>query len=257
MRGEAMEDISIKIKEGFNFSRSLMIVAFPTAGLASTIAADFIVEELKLKRVGAIYSKEFLPAAIIVDSVPSPVVRIYGKERMCGPNSKCKAMGVIMSEVPLPIEITQDVAEAILKWCDKEGVDFLVTFDSVVADEESLAKPRVFGTASKKMGRQMLEKYDIEKIPDGVIVPGFSGALLANGELYKVEVVTIVAQVHEKYPDARAGAKLLEAVNEMLLKIKLDPGPLYKQATELEAQIKAALSKAHLEKPGPTLGMYG
>ncbi len=252
-----MEDIKIRTKEGFDFSKSLVIVAFPTAGFAGTIAANFIVKELGLERVGAIYSKEFLPAAIIIDSEPSPVVRIHGRAGACGPDSKCKALGVVMSEIPLPAEIMQDVAEAILKWCDEQKVDFIVAFDSVVADEESFTKPRVFGTASKKGGRKMLEKYGIAPIPNGVIVPGLSGALLASGELYKVEVVTIVVQAHEKHPDSRAAAKLLETVNEMLLRIKLDPGPLYKEAEELEAQIKAALSKAHLERPGPAPSMYG
>lgn len=256
-RGSEMEEIKIRVRKGFDFSHSLVVVAFPTAGLSGTIAADFIVEKLELERVGGIYSKDFTPAAIVIDSVPSPVVRIHGKERSCGPNSMCKALGVIMSEIPLPDDTIQDVAEAILHWCDENGVEFLVAFDSVVSDEEILAKPKIFGAAPKKMGRQMLKDYGIDTIPDGVIVPGLSGALLASGELHKVEVVMIVAQVNEKYPNSRAAARLLEAVNEMLLKIKLDPEPLYKQAEELEAQIKASLSKAHLEKPGPALGMYG
>ncbi len=250
-------DIRIRTDEGFAFSHSLVLVAFPTAGFAGIIAANFIVKELELKRVGAIYAKGFLPAAIVVDSAPSPVVRIHGKERTCGPNSMCKALGVIMSEIPAPPETMQDVAEAILKWCDEKGVDFLVTFDAVVTSEESLAKPQIFGISSKKSGRQMLKEYGIAQIPNGVIVPGLSGALLASGELYKVEVVTIVAQAHEKHPDSRAAAKLLEAVNEMLLKIKLDPEPLYKEAEKLDAQIKESLAKARLEKPGPALGMYG
>lgn len=250
-------DVKIRVDESFDFSDGLVIVAFPTAGFAGTIAANFIVGGLKLERVGAIYSKEFFPAAVVLDSAPSPPVRVHGKERGCGPDSKCKTLGVMVSEIPLPIVVIQDVAAAILKWAEENKVRIIVTFDSVVTEEGGRDKPEVFGISAKPDGKEVLEKYGIKQIPDGVIVPGLSGALLAMSELYDLEVITMVAQSHEGHPDARAAARLLEEVNEMLLKMKIDPEPLYKEAREIEGMINASLERAKIEKPGPEGPMYG
>ncbi len=76
------EEVQIIEYEEVDLSNSILIEAFPTVGLVSSIAGHFIIEQLKLEEIGAIISKEFMPATIIHKSKPSPPVRIYAGEKV-------------------------------------------------------------------------------------------------------------------------------------------------------------------------------
>ena len=77
-----MDDISIIEYEEVDLSNSMLIVAFPTVGLISSIAGHFIIDSLKLDSIGTITSNQFMPATVIHKSIPSPPVRIYaGKKK--------------------------------------------------------------------------------------------------------------------------------------------------------------------------------
>ncbi|MCK5459162.1 MAG: PAC2 family protein, partial [Thermoplasmatales archaeon] len=81
-----MDDISIIEYEEVDLSNSMLIVAFPTVGLISSIAGHFIIDSLKLDPIGTITSNQFMPATVIHKSIPSPPVRIYAGKKKCGPN---------------------------------------------------------------------------------------------------------------------------------------------------------------------------
>ncbi len=83
-----MDDIELIEYKEEDLSNSLLVVAFPTVGLISSIAGHFIVDTLKLEEIGTIVSKEFMPATVIHNSKPSPPVRIYAGKKKCGPNGK-------------------------------------------------------------------------------------------------------------------------------------------------------------------------
>ena len=78
-----MSDIELIEYAKNDLSNCLLVVAFPTVGLISSIAGQFIIDTLKLKEIGTILSKEFMPATVIHNSKPSPPVRIYAGEKKC------------------------------------------------------------------------------------------------------------------------------------------------------------------------------
>ncbi|MCK5030604.1 MAG: PAC2 family protein, partial [Thermoplasmatales archaeon] len=57
-----MEDITIMEYKEVDLSNSMLVVAFPTVGLISSIAGHFIIDSLKLDEIGTIVSKHFMPA---------------------------------------------------------------------------------------------------------------------------------------------------------------------------------------------------
>ena len=85
-----MEDISLVEYKEMDLSNSMLVVAFPTVGLVSSIAGRFIIDSLKLKEIGAIVSKNFTPTTVIHNSIPSPPVRIYAGNKICGPDGSCE-----------------------------------------------------------------------------------------------------------------------------------------------------------------------
>jgi len=50
-----MEDIKIFEYKEIDLSNSMLVVAFPTVGLISSIAGNFIVKSLKLKEIGLFF----------------------------------------------------------------------------------------------------------------------------------------------------------------------------------------------------------
>jgi uncharacterized protein len=110
------EDIQIVEYKEVDISNSILIEAFPTVGLVSSIAGHFLIDQLKLEEIGMISSRYFMPAAVIHNGTPSPPVRIYAGKKVCGPQGKCDQIVVIISEFMPSIEIIKPVAEAILSW---------------------------------------------------------------------------------------------------------------------------------------------
>ena len=104
--GVRMErEIIFRPIEALECSKPMVIVSFPSMGLVGTLAAGFIVRQLKLKRVGTFNSDRFVPTAVINDGVPSPPVRMFGSKRACAPDELCNEIIVIMSEIPVPMSM--------------------------------------------------------------------------------------------------------------------------------------------------------
>ena len=117
-----IDDIELIEYEEMDLSNCLLVIAFPTVGVISSIAGQFIIDTLKLKEIGTILSKEFMPATIIHNSKPSPPVRIYAGDKKCGPDGECEQIAVIISEFMPPYNIIKPLADKIIKWADEKKV---------------------------------------------------------------------------------------------------------------------------------------
>ncbi|MCK4756821.1 MAG: PAC2 family protein, partial [Thermoplasmata archaeon] len=66
------------------------------------------------------------------------------------------------------------------------------------------------------------------------------------------DVICMLADAHQDYPDARAAARLIESLDNFFPKLKLDPQPLIDEAELLEKQLKKAMEQAKPALPGPS-----
>ena len=103
------EEIQIIEYKEVDLSNSILIEAFPTVGLVSSIAGHFIIDQLKLEEIGTISSRYFMPAAVIHNGMPSPPVRIYAGKKICGPTGSCDQIVVIISEFMPAVDIIKPV----------------------------------------------------------------------------------------------------------------------------------------------------
>ncbi|MBI0583108.1 MAG: proteasome assembly chaperone family protein [Methanomassiliicoccus sp.] len=228
------------------YEDAMMIVGFPSVGLVSSIAANFIIRTSKLERVAGITSKEFPPYALIHDGVPSPPVRIYAGERTCGDGGEqCRQIVTAAGEfMPRP-EMVMPLADALLDFCKEKGIRTVVTLEGI--GWQSAEEPKIMGVGGTERGRELLGKYGIEKMTDGM-VGGIAGVLLYGGELRDIDVICLLGPARADLPDARGSAKLLEVVARMLPELRIDPEPLYKEAEEIEKQIKMAMESVNRPK---------
>ena len=243
-----MEDIEIIEYKKIDLSNSLLVVAFPTVGLISSIAGHYIIDSLKLEEIGAIISKEFMPATIIHNSKPSPPIRIYAGERKCGPDGNCEQLVVIISEFMPPYNLIKPLADIILEWAKEKGCKIVISFEGTHALGDNKKNPKVYGIGSNVDMKKFLKSYKIEETKEGMIT-GVTGVLLYEGVLMKRDVICMLSEAHSSYPDSRAAGNLLKKLDIMLPEIKIDPKPLYKEAEKIEAQIKNFIDQSKPTAP--------
>jgi len=254
-----MEDIELIEYKKEDLSNSLLVVAFPTVGLISSIAGHYIIDSLKLDEIGTIISNDFMPATVIHKTKPSPPVRIYAGEKKCGPNGECEQIAVIISEFMPPYKIIKPLADKILDWASNKGCKTIVALEGTHAFGDAKKQLKVYGVGSTDKMKKFLKSYKIEETQEGMIT-GVTGVLLYTGVLKNHDVVCLLSEAHSDFPDSRAAGNLLKKVDVMLPLIDIDPEPLYKEAEKIESQIRKFMQQSKPTAPSlpplPTQ-MYG
>jgi len=229
------------------FDRAMAIIGFPSVGLISSIAANFIVRSMKLEMIGTILSNDFPPYSIVHESRIYPPVRIYAGQRICDDNGeRCDQLVVITSEfVPLP-SLLRPLNTLILDWCRQRGISTIVSLEGMNAGDNP-EKREVLGVATGERCHKMLETYGLKEMKEGM-VSGFSGVLLYEADRQNWDAVCLLEPARVDYPDARGAARLMEYLAKMLPELKLDPDPLFKEAENIEKEMKTAMEA--MRQPG-------
>jgi uncharacterized protein len=245
--------------EPLDCSKSMVLVSFPTTGLVGTLAAGYMVRQLKLKRVGTFSSDRFVPTAVINEGVPSPPVRMFGTKRDCAPDELCNEIIVIMTELPIPIDMIKPMSDAILNWCKSKNTNIIVTLEGANAQLQPDQEPNVYAVATTTKAKELIKKHEIEPLSEGM-VGGVSGTLLYEGEAQGKDVLCLLSEANFQLPGAMGAAKLVEIVSRMLPELKIDAKPLFEEAKELEDQLRNALMAAQPQSPEDREippGLYG
>ncbi len=246
-------------------SGAVLLSSFPSAGLAATVASHYMIRSLKLPRVGRFESPDLAPIAVVQAGEVNPTIRVYGRP----------GLGLVLSEFPpLAAQLTP-IARTILDTAERLSARLLVCLEGVVphpemedggkdgpkdgADENvwvalSRREPEVVTAFARTAARPLEEG----------VIGGVSGALLVQGLSRKVPVAVVLVSTRaaEGLPDHRAGAVLIETLDHLLPELKIDTGPLRKQAAEIERMLRTAMKTRPVpsepeEPTPPATGMYG
>lgn len=242
-------DFELDLDRDIDLTDSLLVVAFPTTGVVGPIAASYLVQTLELEAVGYVHSDLYPAATIVRDGRPSPPIRVFAGEETCGPEGDCSRIVVLVSEVPPPDAAQIPLSRYIL---DRTGdARHVVALEGMEVDEET--EP-VEGIASTAEGCSLLDRYDIHCLSDGVVT-GLAGALLNEGLRLDREVLCLVGVVDEEGRDSRAAARVVEALDRIVVQIDFDADPLLEWADEEEDRLKARIEKSMPAEAAPP--MYG
>jgi predicted ATP-grasp superfamily ATP-dependent carboligase len=227
---------------------AVLLSCFPSGGLAPTVAAHYILQTLKLPRIGALTSEDFPPLAVIQGGRVNPPVRAYGN----------KDLVLVLSEFPLPGSMINPLAAAILDMAGQLKVQGILGLEGVVPHpleaeeaEEEPAEEMVW-YAGSGTSEDLPPKYKaagVRAMGDGVI-GGVSGALLVQGIGAPLPIGTLLVSATDVgYPDHRAAAKVIEVIDQLLPHIQIDTKPLRVQAEMIERALRAAVKS---RTPTPT-----
>lgn len=227
---------------------AVVISSFPSAGLAATVAAHYMVQSLSLPRIGLFSSSDGPSIAVVQGGRVNPPVRVYGRP----------GLSLVLSEFPpLPAGVTE-LARAILSGAERRGARAVVALEGVMPhpagaeEEKEVPEERVWAVASQSNGGlgERLRAAGASPLEEGVL-GGVSGALLVEGLSGKlpVAVLMVTAKSTEGYPDHRAGAALIEVLDRLLPELAIDTKPLRTQAELIEKALRAAMRQQAKTSP--------
>ncbi|MGD0250258.1 MAG: PAC2 family protein [Thermoplasmata archaeon] len=244
---------------------SVVISAFPSAGLATIVAAHYVIRALKLPRIGRFDSPDVSPIAIVQRGEVSPMVRAYGRPDLA----------LVLSEFPPTPAQANALARTILDGAERHRARMILCLEGVVphpADDEENAEEAAVASLEDRPPEQvwvafshkdpaLLKAFEPARariLEDGVI-GGVSGALLVQGigRSIPVAVLLVSARVAEGLPDHRAGAALIEALDRLMPEIRIDTGPLRAQAEQIEKALRQAIKTRAAAQPPETSTAQG
>jgi uncharacterized protein len=288
-----MEDIRIHEYRRLDLRDAYVIDGFPSVGLVSTITASYIVAALDMELIGLMDSVYFPTVSVVRNGEPHHPVRFYAGD-IEGPGGDWTRLVVFLSEFQPPSNLIKMICNSMLDWAQEQKCSCLISPEGLVVEgEESISnmtirthdgdviggepkeegaeetsneetqlppsgEKQVFGISSADSGRDRLKKADVPIFPEGII-SGIPGVLLNEGKKRGFEVTCLLAEARDNIPDARAAAKIIEALKRVIPYFELDLAPLYAEADLLEAKMQGyqKISKPGGKRSPPTPSMYG
>lgn len=237
---------SVPLGEG-----AVLLSSFPSAGLAPTVAAHFMVRSLNLPRIGLFDSPDSAPVAVVQSGRVHPPIRAYGRP----------GFGLVVSEFPPAIPSATSIAEAIVAGAEARHCRLLVCLEGAMPHPTDATGPQspdeslwyVLSRPDPSVSSRF-EGAGARLLEDGVL-GGVTGAMLVAGIRHQIPVAAalVSARTAEGFPDHRAGAALIEMLDKLLPELKIDTGPLRTQAEAIERALRAAMrGSARPEIGAPT-----
>ena len=257
-----MNGIDIIPIKRMDIKGAYVIDGFPNVGLVGSIAANYLVSFLKLEQIAVIDSMTFPAMSLVREGAPYAPVRIYAGPM--GENVENKIV-VFVSEFPPPPEIVKPLASTLMDWVEDNKCRMLISPEGMPIPYEAAGEAdsevdldRVMAVGSTPETAKLLESHGIQRFETGIIM-GLSGVLLNEGVNRGIDVVTILSWAHAEYPDARAAALCISAIDKLLLQMELDIKPLISEAEVIENHLKQLYKNAGKEQDIPKSKsiMYG
>jgi len=228
------DDVTVINFEEIDLKNATVIAGFPSIGLVSTIVANYLIDALGLRQIGALDSSQFPTLSVVHTGEPLSPVRIYA-----GILGNGRKIAVFVSEFKPKPNLISSLSNTIMKWVKEKGCDLLISPEGMVVEgkateEENLAEAYAIGSTEK--ARVMLREKHIPEFKNGIIA-GVSGVLLNQGKHEGFDVIAILAEAHPNYPDARAAASSLNVIAS-LLAVEINVVPLYDEAGRIEKQLQ-------------------
>jgi uncharacterized protein len=251
-----LEEVEICDFEEADLRDATVIAGFPSIGLVSTIAANYLIDALNLRQIGCVNSSQFPALSVVHTGEPLSPVRIYA-----GTEKNGEKIVVFVSEFKPKPTLINAISEAIMKWVVKKGCKLLISPEGMVVEGKGSEGEQVadaYAIGSTERARRMLISKKIAQFTNGIIA-GVSGVLLNLGKQSNFDVISILAEAHPNYPDARAAAASIN-IMALITEIEINVSPLYEESERIEKQLQKFHKQAKpmvAASQAPQPNMYG
>lgn len=231
------------VKEGkeAELNKPVFIAGLPGIGNVGKIAIDFLVEELKAKKLYSFFSYKF-PNSVFVNEnnlIEMPKIEIYYKKFK--DNKKSDLLLLTGDIQPIDEESCYSFCEEILKIAKKFGCSEVITTGGIGLQNVP-EKPRVYctGNDSELMKNYIKKGILVERDIFGVVGPimGVSGLLIGLSGKRGVKGVALLAETfgHPMYLGIKGAKELLKVLDDRF-NLGIDLNKLSKEIVKLEKEL--------------------
>lgn len=218
--------------------KPILIEGLPGIGNVGKVAVDFMIDELKAKKLYELFSYTF-PHSVFVNEknlVELPTIELYYK-RMKNGNDLLLLAGDIQ---PIDEVSCYEFSEKILDIMQDFKGQEVITLGGIGL-QNIPKKPKVYCTGNSK---DIIERYkkgvNVHAQLHGVVGPivGVSGLLLGLAEKRKIPAISFLAETygHPMYLGVKGAREILKILDKKL-KLGIDLKDLDKEIMELESEI--------------------
>lgn len=219
------------------FNDAVLIEGLPGIGNVGKIAVDFIVDNLKAKKIYQVYSHNF-PHAVFVNEdnlVELPRIEIYHKR------IKNKDFLLLVGDIqPIDESSCYEFCEEVLDIAAKYKIKEIITVGGIGL-QHIPQQPKVYCTSNNK---SIVNKYQSKNLVNnifGVVGPiiGVSGLLVGLAQQKNIPAIALLAETfgHPTYLGIKGAREILKIINEKH-KLNLDLNKLDEEILEIEKDIK-------------------
>jgi uncharacterized protein len=224
-----------ELEAATKISRPSVIVGVPEVGLVGTIAASYLVEQLKLPEIANLESDLLPPVVIVHDSEPKPPIRMFGKD----------TLAVIVSEIPLVSLMSYEFASQIVAWCKAKQGKMVLGATGLPSDARAEAssdsKPVVLAVTNDGNLRKSIKSIGAEPFEQGMVAGAYA-TLIMRCVSQGVPNLTLLAESYAMFPDPGAAAAVVQVLSK-LLQITVDVKPLLEGAEEIRLRMRGLMSQ--------------
>ncbi len=230
-------ETTIKILEKVKMKNPVLVEGLPGIGNVGRVAAGYLVNELKMKKIAELYSPHFLPLVILQNDAVANMLKcefFYYRSRN---RDIIILTGDTQSITP---EGHYEICNKILDFAEKNGVKEIITLGGF-AEGKEVPEPRIIGAVNDKKLLKKYEKLGIDfgkEHPIGTIV-GASGLLLGLGKMYNIDGLCLMGETFglPLITDPKAADRVLHVLVR-ILGIKVDMSKLENTIKEMEDRIE-------------------
>lgn len=245
---ECVTAIDVRMFKNTDLSGTDVIVAVPSVGLASTIAASYLITTLQTDQIAAFDSDEFPPVSMVYVRKPKFPVRVYHAAK--------EKLSIFICEVPLPLRTHRPLGRTVLEWARGRHARRILCLEGLpLPDSAKEDEISVWAVGSTDESNREIEAAGLPYLETGV-VSGVAGVVLNEGRWIGFNVIALLGEARTYMPDAVAAARLVEAADKLLPGVTINLEPLLSQAKDLESRLQTIKAQAKPVTPPETPDSY-
>jgi uncharacterized protein len=202
-----------------------IIEGFPGLGLVGTIATEYLLDHLDVKKIGSVWFSEMNPmVAIHNKKIIEPLGIFYNKKNNL----------VILHALTNVKGVEWKLADSVCEIAKKLKAKEIISLEGVATKNKIDTKDTYYfgGKSPKKW-----EKMGLSCLNEGVVI-GVTASLMLK--LNSIPMSCIFTETSAGLPDSRAAAKMIELLDKYL-NLNVDYVPLVKKAKDFENKIKGII----------------
>lgn len=222
----------VDISEGADLGETL-VVGVADVGVAGLTTVDYLTSHAETTQIGHVRTHDVPDITPFSEGKPRHPIRLYSTAET--------DHSVLLSEVFLPVGVTDRIAEAVFEWAQSAGFEeIVVPFGAPFPHGE--AEHAVFHVATEGFRERRLADTDIRPLPSGFF-DGVVGELVTRGlDSDALDVGVLVTPAHPPGPDLDGALRLLEGF-ERVYDVDVDESELQTRAEEMKQYYQGLASR--------------